>query len=93
MTNRKLYWRSDFNRAIRSNHWKLLHDKRSASIQLFDVRSDPGESAESAESNPATVQELMKALDAWEDEMAAPSWPRVMNYRHQDELGSFWFAI
>ena len=90
---RKLYWRSDFNRALRHGRWKLVEDTRAGLVQLYDLEADPGETKNLAASNTALVEKLRSTLDHWELEMASPGWPRVMNYRYQDELGEYWFAI
>ncbi len=93
LTKRALIWRSDFNRAIRSGKWKLLHNKQSGSSQLFDLSLDPGELHNRADQEPLVLERLQQTMDAWELEMDNASWPRVMNYLYRDELGAFWFAI
>jgi arylsulfatase A-like enzyme len=90
---RHLFWRSDFNRATRYGQWKLLHNKRDQTVMLFNIEQDAGERMNVAGDHPEIVTELMAALDAWEQEMRQPLWPRVMNYRHSDDIGSHWFAI
>ncbi len=60
---------------------------------LFDLQADPGEQRNVAPVHPAVVTRLLESLDAWSHEMAAPLWPRVMNYRFEDEGGTYWFAI
>ncbi len=90
---RYLFWRSDFNRAVRGDGWKLLHNRRDQTVLLFDLRTDAGEQVNVAAEHPETVAELLRAIDAWESQMRDPLWPRVMNYRYDDDYGSFPFAI
>ena len=90
---RPLFWRSDFNRAVLQEHWKLLHDARDGTVLLFDRRADPGERRNLARQHPDRAQALLRLLDDWERELQPPRWPRVMNYRHEDEWGTHWFAI
>jgi len=90
---RHLYWRSDFNRALHAGRWKLIEDRRSGIVLLYDLKADPGEHANLAGSQPDRVAGLMAELDRWETGLADPSWPRVMNYLYEDEDGALWFAI
>ena len=91
--DRHLFWRSDFNLAVRWRNWKLLRNTRSGLIQLYDLDTDPGEQANLANANPELVKSLLAALNAWEQELEDPRWPRVMDYLHQDSKGEYWFAI
>lgn len=90
---RPLFWRSDFNRAVREGHWKLLQNTRDDSLMLIDLDEDPGEQDDVAAQHPAIVHRLLQALDEWESGNRQPLWPRVMNYRYEDDLGHYWFAI
>jgi arylsulfatase A-like enzyme len=90
---RSLFWRSEFNRAVRSGAWKLIQNRRDGQVLLFDLTEDPGERHDLAQDRPAVVADLLAELDAWEQEMAPALWPRVMNYHYEDALGSYWFAI
>jgi len=90
---RPIFWRSDFNRAARDGNWKLLHNKHGDSVLLYDLSNDPGELNNVAADNTEIVRKLMTALDDWEQELAPPLWPRVMNYLFEDAQGEHWFAI
>lgn len=91
--SRHLYWRSDFNRAVRAGRWKLIEDRRSGIALLYDLATDPGERRNLAGTHPDRVAALIAELDRWEEGLAEPEWPRVMNYRHEDADGALWFAI
>ena len=91
---RRLYWRTDFSRAIRDGDWKLLQDRRdAASTRLYELASDAGEQRDLATQRPAVVQRLLRALDAWEAELPPAAWPRVMDYTDCSEGECRDFAI
>lgn len=90
---RLLAWRSDFNLAVRRGHWKLLQNVRDHTVALFDLDADPGETRDLSGTRPEVVASLRAALDTWQAPLAPPAWPRVMNYRYEDDGGRYWFAI
>ena len=90
---RPLFWRSDFNRAVRFQQWKLLHNKKTDSFHLFDLSIDIGERNNIAKQNPDVVSRLMGLLKDWEAEMEPAKWPRVMDYFSDSEDDELWFAI
>ena len=90
---RPLFWRSDFNRTARDDRWKLLQNTRDNTLMLFDLEQDPGEQNDVATQRPETVVRLLEALEVWESGNSKPLWPRVMDYRYEDDLGRYWFAI
>jgi arylsulfatase A-like enzyme len=92
-SDRHLFWRSDFNLAVRWRSWKLLHDRRREQSWLFDLEADPGETNNLASANPELVKSLEAAIARWEQGMKPARWPRVMNYQYQDSAGDYWFAI
>jgi arylsulfatase A-like enzyme len=93
MPQRRLFWRSDFNLAVRDGRWKLLRNDRDAVLMLFDLLADPGERVDVSAAHPEVVDDLNIALNEWIAGLEAPRWPRVMNYRHEDAAGVYWFAI
>ena len=93
LAERPLFWRSDFNRAVRFQQWKLLHNKKTNRIHLFDLRNDIGEQRNIAHQHPDVVKRLMTLLDEWERELKPPRWPRVMDYFTDDDGEGLWFAI
>lgn len=90
---RPLFWRSDFNRAVRLGAWKLLHNRKTNSLHLFDLAEDIGEQRNVAELHSDVVARLIKLLDGWESELEPPKWPRVMDYFSDSEGEGLWFAI
>ena len=65
-----LYWEffeQKGKQAVRSGPWKAVrlrvHEDRSAPVQLFDLRSDPGEKDDVAADHPEVTAELTRLMD------------------------------
>jgi arylsulfatase A-like enzyme len=93
LAKRPLFWRSDFNRAVRVQQWKFLHNKKTNSLHLFDLSKDVGEQHNVAQQYPDIVAQLVTLLDNWESELQPAKWPRVMDYHTESEGEGLWFAI
>jgi len=64
-------WNSgDGDWAIRCGDWKLVGIKDS--VELFNLKDDPGETTDLAAGHPDKVNELKKIYNDWLDEMAEP---------------------
>jgi arylsulfatase len=50
--------------AVRSEKWRLV-----GKGELYDIETDPGEQKNVAKENPKVVEEVLKAYDAWWDEV------------------------
>lgn len=88
-----LYWRSDFNKAIRKGDWKFIVNEYDNVNQLYNLKEDSTEQNNLYEQKPLVVKDLLKDLDNWETEMIKPLWPRVVNYEYRDEKGKYTFAF
>ena len=64
LETRPVFWRMRDDAAVRQGPWKLviLDDGKP---QLFNLKSDPGETYNLAASQPKRVAELHKALRGW----------------------------
>jgi arylsulfatase A-like enzyme len=51
-------------RALRTEEYKLVRGS-DGTTELYDLRSDPGETTDVAESNPRTLSDLTDRLDEW----------------------------
>ncbi len=91
--DRPLQWRSDYNRAVRFDRFKLMQNLRDGTTHLYDVKSDMGEENNLAESHQREIEKLESYADAWERDMKEPLWPRVMDYLLESNGEYFWFAI
>lgn len=89
----KLFWRSDFNKAIRKGDWKFIVNEYDNFNQLYNLKEDSTEQKNLFPERKEIADELLKNLDDWEKEMIAPLWPRVVNYVYRDEKGRYVFAI
>lgn len=89
-----LFWRADYTSAIRKGPLKLIRDRQSNVTALFDLASDPGETKDLSASRPSDVEALLKDLDAWNSQCAAPLWPAVMDYRFVANDGrEYWYPL
>ncbi len=89
----KLFWRSEFNKAVRKGEWKMMLNEFDGQNFLYRVTADSTELKNLYDSEPAVVKELTKEINQWENDMVAPMWPRVVNYVYKDEQGKTTFAF
>lgn len=82
-----LYWRSDFNKAIRKGEWKLIINEYDNTTLLYNIKEDKEEKHNLAALKPKVVEALNKDLSDWEKELIKPLWPRVVNYVMKDDAG------
>ena len=88
-----LYWRSDFNKAIRKGDWKLIVNEYDNTNQLYNLKTDSVEANNLYATKREVANDLLQSLDDWEKEMIKPLWPRVVNYVYRDTKGTYVFAF
>lgn len=88
-----LYWRSEFNKAIRKGEWKMMLNEYDGTNFLYHISADSVEQNNLYNSKPDIVKALSEDLNRWENEMVAPLWPRVVNYSFKDDQGKSTFAF
>jgi arylsulfatase A-like enzyme len=88
-----LYWRTDFNKAIRTPQWKLIWNTRDNQMFLYDLTQDNFEMDNVAASFPAVVEELKSIYVKWEQQMLPPFWPGVMEIMFENYGETTWWAI
>ena len=76
-----LFWRTDFNKAVRSGNWKLVWNDRDHQEFLYNLQEDPGEELNLVSVHPDKADEMKQLIESWESEMKDPLWPGVMEYR------------
>jgi uncharacterized sulfatase len=77
-TNRHeyLYWEfheHGFQQAIRMGDWKAIRPQAGEKLELYDVKSDPGEKQDVAEKNPEVIAKLEKLFK--EARTESDRWP------------------
>lgn len=90
---RDLFWRSGYNKAVRSGKWKLVKDDMSGNVVLYDLSSDKNERIDLSAERPETVDSLIQLHKEWEKGTVDPKWPRVMDFRFPTEDGDFYFPL
>ena len=65
-------WRTTPVSLIQSGDWKLLEFLEDGRLELYNLRSDLGETKNLATEMPAKAQELHARLVAWRTEVQAP---------------------
>ncbi len=89
----KLFWRSLQHKAVRMDKWKLILDEKSKTKALYNVEEDKVESNNLAEQCADIISKLEQELRLWEQEMIAPNWPNVMDYRIIDGAAVYYFPL
>ncbi|HLP49873.1 MAG TPA: sulfatase [Chitinophagales bacterium] len=89
----KLFWRSEFNKAIRKGDYKLIVNEHDNVNLLFNIKEDKEERHNLFVSNPAKAKELLKDIEDWETDLVKPLWPRVVNYVYKDDDGKYIYAF
>ena len=59
------------NGAIRDGDWKLIEWFEDGSLELYNIRNDPGEKQDLAPKQPEVVKELYAKLRAWRNKVGA----------------------
>ncbi|MEQ9461250.1 MAG: sulfatase-like hydrolase/transferase [Phycisphaeraceae bacterium] len=72
---RSLYWRYHDHAAIVRENWKLILFAN-GERQLFDLKTDVGETTNLVEKYPSRYERLRRELGAWEAGLAEPAWIR-----------------
>lgn len=71
-----LCWRAGEQRAIRMGDWKLVQTPRDETAQLFNLKTDLGETTDLAAKEPAKFDELAAKFDEWEKGTIPAKWIR-----------------
>jgi len=71
-----LCWRAGAQRAIRMGDWKLVQTPREGTPQLFNLKTDLGETTDLAAKEPAKLAELTARFAEWETGTIPAKWIR-----------------
>ena len=72
-----IYWSSGFYKVVRAGDWKLQSNERQNKKWLFNLRDDPTEHTNLAETMPEKVAELQALLDAHWANARPPLYPHT----------------
>jgi len=73
-----IFWRSGHYRVILADDWKLQLSERPKQAWLFDLRTDPTERNNLADTRPDKLRELAAILAEHEAQMILPAWPALI---------------
>ncbi len=91
--HKSFYWRTDFNKSIRYENWKLIWNERDKQVFLFDLATDKAEEINLAPKNEDLVQKLINEIIQWEKGLKEPAWPGVMEILFEINGQETWWAI
>jgi arylsulfatase B len=69
-----LFWRMGGAAAVRMGRWKLVRLRAGEPFRLFDLESDPKETADRSGEEGGRVRELAGLLAGWEAGLVPPRW-------------------
>jgi len=58
--------------AVRDSGWKLIHDPREGTSELYSLERDPYERRNVAAERPGRAEEILRKLEAWLDALPRP---------------------
>jgi arylsulfatase A-like enzyme len=76
--HKSLFWRDGDYKVLLTGGWKLQTSERPRKIWLHNLRDDPTEQRNLAETMPDKVAELQKELTAIDAQQAKPLWPTLL---------------
>ncbi|MCP4311966.1 MAG: sulfatase-like hydrolase/transferase [Bacteroidetes bacterium] len=91
--HKALFWRTDFNKSLRQENWKLIWNTRDNQVFLFDLATDKAEEINLAPTHADLVVKLINEIILWEQELKEPAWPGVMEIRFEINGEETWWAI
>ena len=83
-----LYWEfheRGFQQAVRAGDWKAIRPQASEKLELYNLKSDPGEKENLADKNPEVVAEMEKLLK--QERAESERWPMRPPPSEQPEKG------
>ncbi len=76
------FWRAVPSTTLIRGDWKMIYYYEYETYELFHLKNDMSETSNVAEENPVVVQELLKAIQDWTDEVDAPK-PNILNEKFE----------
>ena len=66
-----MYWRATPCGVIRQDDWKLIESFETGTVQLFNLRQDPGEQSDLSKTHPDRTASLLGMLKQWQFDTGA----------------------
>ena len=66
------YFQTRPGSAVLSNNWKLFKYFECGSIELYDLKTDPGEKTNLVKQNPEKTEQMLQMLNRWQKKSHAP---------------------
>jgi arylsulfatase A-like enzyme len=77
-----LYWKADHINVIRKGDYKLILSTRDNWIELYNLKTDKGETKDLSKEMPEKVKELSVDFYNWRTTLPKkPMWPRIMDHK------------
>jgi arylsulfatase A-like enzyme len=73
-----MFWRSGAYKVLLAGDWKLQVSENPKKTWLFDLKTDPTEKTNLAETNPDKLAEMTALLAKVDGEQARPLWPSLL---------------
>jgi arylsulfatase A-like enzyme len=73
-----MFWRSGAYKVLLAGDWKLQVSENPKKTWLFDLKTDPTEKTNLAETNPDKLAEMTALLARVDGEQAKPLWPSLL---------------
>jgi arylsulfatase A-like enzyme len=86
-----LFWQIGYNKAIRSEEWKLRINSDDADTVLYNLCNDPFESTDLYRSQPDLAKQLAGIHSSWSAELAPPLWPPMIEYHFENRGKDYYF--
>jgi arylsulfatase A-like enzyme len=77
--HKTLFWRQGHHQSVLHEDWKLIRADRPDKVWLFNLKNDPTEQNNLADSHPEQLAELQDLLAQHNSEQAAPLWSSFLD--------------
>jgi arylsulfatase A-like enzyme len=86
-----LFWQRGISKAVRTNKWKLLINKKAEKKLLYNLVANKYEKPEESEKFPELVKTLEQEYQKWTKIHARPLWPPVVFFYAEKDGEEFGF--
>jgi arylsulfatase A-like enzyme len=85
------YWRADHIHAMRKDGYKYILSTRDNWSELYHIEKDTYESTDIFEHQNDIFQKLQQDYNKWQEELAKPMWPRIMDHEFEIDGKTYLF--